>query len=232
MTFFEDISITIIAFGSHPYDLYGRTVEDIYNDGFGEIIEISHLVNTNTQYANTQSMGNAIKKLAKIWKSKCFDFVIALGDRYEMFAAVASTLPFNLKLVHIHGGEKTLGAIDNSFRHSITCMSKIHFVSSENHKKRVLELLDTEFKNNVYNIGSLAIENIKDIKLYSNDKMYLKYNIDVSKPFALITVHPETVKPVNNSQNTKILINVLKKYNFQKIFTLPNNDFDVKFDAV
>jgi GDP/UDP-N,N'-diacetylbacillosamine 2-epimerase (hydrolysing) len=57
-----------------------------------------------------------------------------------MFAAVISGIPFGVKFAHIHGGEKTLGAIDNIFRHSITHASYIHFASTEEYKNRIIQI--------------------------------------------------------------------------------------------
>ena len=69
-----------------------------------------------------------------------------------MFAAVASTLPFNLKVAHLHGGETTLGAIDNAYRHGITLMSKYHFVSCPPYAAKVESLIGS--KEGVFNVGA------------------------------------------------------------------------------
>ena len=226
MSLKKNISLTILAFGSHPYKHYGKTIEEIYEDNFGSVIKVCHLDKNNTPHSNVISMANVIRKLARIWENNSFDYIFALGDRYEMFAAVASTVPFNLDVVHIHGGEKTLGAMDNVFRHCITSMSKLHFVSCEKYKKRVQRIIEDEFKNNVYNIGSISLENLNDINFLSYEQISNKYNIDVSIPFVLVTLHPETNNNKDNLKNASILIEALENFSFQKIITLPNNDFD------
>ena len=48
-----------------------------------------------------------------------------------MSAAVQASIPFGVKLAHIHGGETSLGAIDNIYRHQISLASKFHFTSTE-----------------------------------------------------------------------------------------------------
>ena len=48
------------------------------------------------------------------------DLLVVLGDRYEIFAAAISALISCIPIAHIHGGESTEGAIDESIRQSIT----------------------------------------------------------------------------------------------------------------
>jgi GDP/UDP-N,N'-diacetylbacillosamine 2-epimerase (hydrolysing) len=43
-----------------------------------------------------------------------------------MFAAVSASVPFNIPVAHISGGEETAGAIDNIYRHSLTLIAKYH----------------------------------------------------------------------------------------------------------
>ena len=54
-----------------------------------------------------------------------------------MFAAVIAGIPFGIKFVHIHGGETTLGAIDNIYRHAISLASYIHFTATEDFEFKV-----------------------------------------------------------------------------------------------
>jgi GDP/UDP-N,N'-diacetylbacillosamine 2-epimerase (hydrolysing) len=108
-------------------------------------------------------MADTITEFSKIWEQTNYDLVFVLGDRYEMFAAASSTIPFNIPLAHIHGGETTLGAIDDKFRHAITAMSKYHFTSNEKHKQRVIDIVGSS--ENVYNVGALALEFIDELNI-------------------------------------------------------------------
>ena len=92
------------------------------------------------------------------------DLVLVLGDRYEIFAAAISALVSCIPIAHIHGGESTEGAIDESIRHSITKMSHLHFVATNEYKNRVIQL--GEMPKNVFNVEGLGIDNIKKLKLH------------------------------------------------------------------
>ena len=77
----------------------------------------------------------------------------------------------NLKIVHISGGEKTIGSKDDIHRHLISKLSDYHFVSDKAYKKRLIQL--GEDKNNIFIIGSLSTEKIRKIA-YKTKKFFRK----------------------------------------------------------
>jgi len=215
--------LEIIAFGTHLSPPHGYTLSSIEKDGF----EVKHQIPTvpagDSPLDIALSIGETIEKFSKLWSTNSFDLVLALGDRYEMFAAVSATTPFNIKVAHISGGETTLGAIDNVYRHAITLMSVYHFVSTEVYKKRVIDITGSE--EHVYNVGALSIDNLKNMKLLSIEEFYEKFNIDLSKPTILITFHPETVSYEKNEVYIEEVIKALEKCSeYQLVITMPNTD--------
>lgn len=214
--------LDIIAFGSHPYKKFGYTVKFIERDGF----EVKYIVKAlETGYSSgsiSKSISNTIKKFASIYEKENYDLIFALGDRFEMFAAVSASVPFNIPIAHLHGGETTIGAIDEKFRNSISIMSKYHFTSTRNHAKKVANLVGSS--KYVYNVGSLAIDNIKNIKLLTIEELKEQLDIDLTKPTLLATIHPETVNIKINTALVNEFIKAIKNSGYQTIITLPNND--------
>ncbi len=220
----KEFELTIIAFGSHTSHYHGYSIDKIYQDGFKNIISIDALLSDDKKDSIAISMGITLIRFAEIWKDSNFDLVVSIGDRYEMFAAVSSVIPFNIKVAHFHGGEKTLGAIDNSFRHSISSLSDIHFTTCDAHKNRVEEIVEKEDKHNVFNIGSLSLQNINHIKLLSKKDFLEKFNYDLTKPTILFTYHPETKDLSKNEENLNNILEVFDKIEENILITLPNND--------
>ena len=200
--------LKIIAFGTHLSRFHGYTKSQIEATGLDVDYEIDSMMLSDSKEAIANAIGLTIIKFATFWKEheSNFDLVFCLGDRYEMFAAVSSAIPFNIKIIHLHGGEKTLGAIDNSFRHSITAMSNIHLTSCKQHKNRVIEIIEDEERAHVYNVGSPALDNIKSTKLFSKEIFLSEYKVDLNKPTILFTYHPETKNLNTNMRNIKEII--------------------------
>lgn len=213
--------ITVIAFGSHMSKTYGDSLADIKSKDIDKIIKIDQLNKKFSKKDISLSMSQTILQFSNIWAEYEFDLVFALGDRFEMFAAVASGVPFNIKFAHLHGGEKTLGAIDDVFRHSITHMSSLHLTSSKNHSTRVCELLGSE--NNIHNVGAIALHNIQKNSLEQRDSFLKRLEVP-NDSFALVTIHPETVNLKINLALIKETLEALDKITINKLITLPNND--------
>ena len=218
-------SFEIICFGTHLSELHGYTKNEIISNNFKIDHEINTVISSDSPNGISSSIGITISKFADFWKknNKKYDIVICLGDRYEMFAAVISGIPFQIKFAHIHGGETTLGAIDNIFRHSISLASSIHFVTNQYFKDRLNDLLEN--KNNVFVTGALGLDNIKNLKLFSKNEFLKKYSINLLNKTILVTYHPETVLFLKNKQYLNQLINIINDNSeYQYIITMSNND--------
>lgn len=218
------IDLNIIAFGSHLSHYHGYTVNLIKNDGFKKILTVDSSLSDDQSDSISVSMGLTQVRMSELWKNNNFDLLICIGDRYEMFSAVSSALPFNLKIMHLHGGEKTLGAIDNKFRHAITAMSNIHLTSCNFHKDRVEEIVEDEDKKNVYNVGAPALDNINTMKLFSKEEFAIEFNVDLNEPTILFTYHPETINLDINIKNIEIILSVFDFIKTNILVTLPNSD--------
>ena len=215
--------LEIIAFGTHLSDKHGFTLADIIKDEYDTIHEITSLVDDDSEKGIAVSYGNTIIKFSSFWDRHKYDLVFCLGDRFEMSAAVQASIPFGLRLAHLHGGETTLGAIDNIYRHQITLASQIHFVASDNFLNKVRDIIG--FSKAIYNVGALSLDGVKKIILPDWSDVRRLFDIP-NKEFILITFHPETL---NSSQNKiyietiyEVLNELCKKYHL--VITLSNAD--------
>lgn len=214
----------IIAFGTHLSQKYGMTISEIENEGFQVKHKLETLPIDDSPLSISLSISKTIAVFSEFWKNNKFELVFALGDRYEMLGAVLAGSPFNVKFAHIHAGETTLGAIDNAYRHSISLMSKFLFVSTEEYRKRAIEII--RGPKNVFNVGALSIDNLSNEKLYSIAEFKEKFKIDLKTPTILTTFHPETVGFEKNKGYIKELIAALHELtkNYQIVITMPNSD--------
>ena len=215
--------LQLIVAGSHLDKRYGHSVDEIINDGF-KISKKVHVTPKDDLYESiAKTTGIGIVNFTDAFKSLKPDLIIILGDRFEILSAACSALLLRIPIAHIHGGEVTEGSFDESIRHAITKMSHLHFTSTEEYSKRVIQL--GEAPSTVYNVGSLAVENIIKTKLLSKEELEKELEIKFKKQNFLITYHPETLSDERSSFNFKNLLSALKKFNDTLlIITLPNMD--------
>ena len=218
--FFE---LEIIAFGTHLSKEHGYTINEIKKSDFKTIHEINTPLHNSTALDITKNIGETISLFADFWSYNSYDYIVALGDRYEMFAAVTATTPFVCKVAHLHAGETTLGAIDNIYRHAISLMSDLLFVSTDIYKEKAEQINPVA---QTFNVGALSVENLKKIEYLSIENFKDKFKIDLSLPTILCTFHPETV---NLEKNLDYIHNLLSSFSelmkrYQVVITLPNAD--------
>ncbi|WP_026908878.1 UDP-N-acetylglucosamine 2-epimerase [Paucisalibacillus globulus] len=218
-----DLELQLIATGMHLSPEFGSTHKEIEEDGFTINEKIEILVSSDTPIGISKSMG-----LAMISFSECFsrltpDLIVALGDRYEIFAAVSSASVARIPVAHLHGGETTEGAFDEAFRHSVTKMSYLHFTSTEEYRNRVIQL--GEHPSRVFNVGAIGVESIKTLDLLSKKELEDLIHFQFGKYTALVTFHPVTLEENTAAEQFKNILEALDDIdNLKIIFTKTNSD--------
>lgn len=194
-----------IATGSHLLHSKGATVDEMKEID----IEPIDIVSDEGLEDTLSIMSYCLKVFPKVIQDFSPDLIFLLGDRFEIFSFAQCALLLNIPIAHIHGGESTIGAIDDVFRHSITKMSLLHFSTNEIYKRRIIQL--GESPERVFNVGSLGVENVLHQKLMSKHELNQISKFKFSKFNALVTFHPETRLPKKNSlENLKNLLESIK----------------------
>ena len=161
----KDIELQIIATGMHLSEEFGNTYQKIEKDGFTIDKKVDISLSSDTELAISKSMGLGVIRFSDAFNELEPDLLVVLGDRFEIFSAVSAAMIARIPIAHLHGGELTEGAFDESIRHSITKMSHLHFTATEEYKNRVIQL--GEQPNRVFNVGGLGIDNINKLRLLS-----------------------------------------------------------------
>lgn len=220
----SELELQIIATGSHLSPEFGLTYKEIEKD-FIINKKIEMLLSSDTSIGISKSMGLAQISFAEAYENLNPDIIILLGDRYEIFSAASSALIANIPIAHLHGGETTEGAFDESLRHCITKMSHLHFTAAEEYKNRVIQL--GENPSRVFNVGGLGIDNIKRLKLLSKKEFEKSINFKLNKNNILVTFHPVTLENSTAKEQFQELLNAIDELeNTTIIFTKANADTD------
>lgn len=214
---------TLIAFGTHLSRFHGYTLQEIQRDGLAPVHTISTLLVADDQQGIATSYALTAFKFADYWAANCYDIVLCLGDRFEMSAAVQAGIPFGIHFAHIHGGETTLGAIDNIYRHQITLAASLHFTSCDAYAGKVISL--TGSRQGVFVTGALSLDELEQFTPVEAGLLYSRFGI-APGPFALVTFHPETVDPQRNPLLAAEMRAALRElsHDMQLVVTMPNAD--------
>ena len=220
----KELQLQVIVTGMHLSPEFGLTYKEIEKE-FKINKKIEMLLSSDTSVGISKSMGLAQISFAESYDELKPDIVIVLGDRYEIFSATSAAMIARIPIAHIHGGEKTEGAFDESIRHSITKMSHLHFTATEEYKNRVIQL--GEHPSRVFNVGGMGIENIKRLKLLSKDEFEKSIEFKLNIKNILVTFHPVTLENSTAKEQFQQLLDAIDELEDTNIiFTKANSDTD------
>lgn len=219
----NDLELYLIVSGMHLSPEFGMTYKEIEEDGFEINAKVEMLLSSDSPVGISKSIGLGVIGFADEFQRADLDMLILLGDRYEALSAAISAMVMRIPIAHLHGGELTEGAIDEGIRHSITKMSYLHFTSTEEYRRRVIQL--GENPERVFCVGAIGVENIKKINLMTKEELERSIHFEIDENTVIVTYHPVTLE--NNTVEEQFL-NLLKVLDrnpkIRMIFTKANAD--------
>lgn len=225
------VEMQIVATNMHLSPDYGMTVEEIEADGLRVDKRVEMLLSSDTAVGTVKSMGLASIGFADAFSELRPDLIVMLGDRYEMLAAASAALIFGIPVAHLHGGEITEGAYDDSIRHAITKLSYLHFASTEQYRRRIIQM--GESPERVFWTGAPAVSNITCEEPMALEELEKSIGHELGKDFMLVTFHPVTKEPGSAERQTESLLTALEEQlpGRKVLVTLPNSDAEGRIIA-
>lgn len=221
----EMAELKLVVTGMHLSPEFGLTYKEIEEDGYPIDHKIEMLLSSDTPTGITKSMGIALIGFGDYFSVNRPDIVVILGDRYEMLMAAAAAMIARIPIAHLHGGEKTEGAVDEAIRHSITKMSHLHFTATEEYRRRVIQL--GEQPEQVFNVGALGVENARKVCLLGKEELEHQMGFHFSEPTVMVTYHPVTLEMLTAREQFADILSVIDSHKeISVIFTKANADTD------
>ncbi len=219
----NDLELMLIVTGMHLSADFGSTYKEIEKDGFHIAAKVDILSQEDTPEAVAYSTGQGLLQFTETLNRLKPDILVVLGDRYEILSAALAAMFLNIPIAHIHGGELTVGAVDDAIRHVVTKMSHYHFVATEPYQKRVIQM--GEDPSRVFNFGAPGLDHISRSELFSKAEFEKGLDFQFGKINFLVTFHPVTREIDGPEEAVKELLSALDEFPEAKIiFTKSNAD--------
>lgn len=219
----NDLELYLIVSGMHLSPEFGMTYKEIEEDGFEINAKVEMLLSSDSPAGISKSIGLGVIGFADEFQRADLDMLILLGDRYEALSAAICAMVMRIPIAHLHGGELTEGAIDEGIRHSITKMSYLHFTSTEEYRRRVIQL--GENPERVFCVGAIGVENIKKINLMTKEELERSIHFEIDENTVIVTYHPVTLENNTVEEQFLNLLEVLDRNpKIRMIFTKANAD--------
>jgi UDP-hydrolysing UDP-N-acetyl-D-glucosamine 2-epimerase len=216
------LRLQVIASGMHLAPKFGRTWRDIEAEGIRIDRKISLRLTGDSSVANLKSIGVGLNGFAEAFAELKPEIVVLLGDRFELFAPAISALMLGIPIAHIHGGELSEGAIDDSIRHAITKLASLHFATTETYRRRIVQM--GESPNRVFNFGAPGLDQLYGSTPLSRPQLERELGFSLEDPAALVTYHPVTRETDSAEAQVKCLVAAIKASGLKAVFTMANAD--------
>lgn len=216
-----DLTLQLIVTGSHLSDAFGRTVDQIRADGFPIAAEVPMIAADDSEWAMARSTGDGVIGMADALRRLTPDLVVMPGDRFEILAAATAAMLMSIPVAHLHGGEVTEGAIDESIRHAVSKMSALHFVSAEPYRQRLMRM--GEDPQRVIVVGAPGLDHFTRTPLPSRQALLASVGLDAARPFVLVTYHPATRGDMSPIEAVRHLLDALDRVSGQQVLITKAN---------
>lgn len=222
---YESLDVKVVVTGAHLSPEFGLTYEGIERDGIQIDRKIEILLSSDNPSSISKSMGLALIGFADYFSELQPDLLVVLGDRYETLAVCCAAMNQRIPIAHLYGGETTEGAVDEAYRHAITKLSYLHFTSTEQYRKRVIQL--GEDPSRIFNVGALGVENILNEEILSKEELEMSLGFSLGERYVVVTYHPVTLETASSEVGFKALLEALDAFpDLGILFTKANADAD------
>src|SRR5208337_4437285 len=187
---------------------FGRTWRDIQAEGIRIDRKISLRLTGGSSLANLKSIGVGLGGFAKAFAQLKPEIVVLLGDRFELLAPAISALMLGIPIAHLHGGELSEGAIDDSVRHAVTKLAWLHFAATETYRRRIIQM--GESPNRIFNFGAPGLDQLYSFSLLTKPQLEQELGICLEGSVALVTYHPVTRDAGSARTQVRYLVAALK----------------------
>lgn len=219
-----DIDFKLLISGAHLSHSFGYSVKQIKEDKFDVLLEVETLISSDTAISRIKTasllLQNSLETIAKYNP----DLMIFAGDREDvlMYAMIGCYL--NIPTIHVFAGDHASdGYVDNPIRHATSKLATAHFVTIEEHKKRLIRI--GEEPQRIFVIGNISLDKFLEIEQISKSKLKSHFNIQNGfNDFALVIFHPITEEIEQVDIYFENILRALEQKTINAFVSYPNID--------
>lgn len=220
----------ILVSGGHLASSQGYSIREIQKDGFPIWGKARIPLKNSNPIEISASFSQAVNAYGRYLSKRRPCAVAILGDRYESMAMAVASSFFRIPIIHFFGGDVTVGAYDDAFRHAITKMATIHFPSNNESARRIRKMGEDPKK--IFSVGSLSIDSLMSVEFLKKAELEKALGVEIKKPMFVITLHPETLAKISVRRQIGELLAALKPFERDKTFIFTGSNADTGGETI
>jgi GDP/UDP-N,N'-diacetylbacillosamine 2-epimerase (hydrolysing) len=215
------VRLGIIVTGQHMLQDCGMTVDEVDSSGLPVVARIKADLDGGDGGAMSRAIASTLVGVTEALERHKPDVLLLLGDRGEMLAGALAALHLNTPVAHIHGGERS-GTVDEPIRHAISKLAHYHMTSTEDAKRRLVRMGESE--SSIFVTGAPGLDGLTVDAGISRDKMYASQGLDPARTLALVVFHPVVQSASRAGAEMTSLLDAVGRQGSQALCLMPNSD--------
>lgn len=219
-----DLDLQLIVTGAHLSEAYGHTIDEIRGDGFVVADEIESLLSGDQASSRVKGLAIQLQGLVQTVARIKPDILLVLGDREEAMTTALVGAYMNIPVVHIAGGDRVIGNVDDQIRHAVTKLAHLHLVTNQESKERILRLGEQPFR--VFDVGNPGLDRLLEVPVIDTLELSrrLGFSIVDGEPLVILIQHVLSTEIDQAYEQMKVSLEAIRELGIKTVLSYPNSD--------
>jgi UDP-hydrolysing UDP-N-acetyl-D-glucosamine 2-epimerase len=215
------LPVRLLVMGMHLDPRYGDTIAEVEQSGVPVAGRVRCTAAGDSLGEMSTALARALEGATPIIEAEKPDHLLVLGDRGEQLAAALAAMYLGTSVVHLHGGERTRGAVDDTVRDLISRVARLHMVATPDARDTLLAMGIEP--GTVEITGAPGLDAIAARDPSGDQEVRDTYGVSGGR-YLLLVHHPETVGDVTPERDVAAVTDAIRDVGMPTVAILPNSD--------
>ncbi len=216
------VEASLLVTAMHLDPRFGGTVEEVRRSGHPIAAEVPCTPEGDTREEMAAAIGYAMVGMAPVVARERPEWLLVLGDRGEQLAAAMVALHAGVAVAHLHGGEVTRGAVDDTVRDLVTRTASLHLVATEDAAARLEAMGEEPWR--IHRVGAPGLDRLRQEAAGDLAGLRARHGLPATGLYLLVLQHPETVGEERGATHLDATLDALRATGMPALFVYPNAD--------
>jgi GDP/UDP-N,N'-diacetylbacillosamine 2-epimerase (hydrolysing) len=218
------LDLQLVVTGAHLSDSYGHTIDEIRSDGFSIVDEIQSLLNGDQDSFRVKGLAIQLQGLVQTVVRVKPDMLLVLGDREESMTTALVGAYMNIPVIHVCGGDRVVGNVDDQVRHAVTKLAHVHLATNSESADRILRLGEQPFR--VSNVGNPGLDRLLQVPKLNAAELSLRLGFEIAdgEPLLMVIQHVISTEIDRAYDQMRVTLDSIKELGLPTVLSYPNSD--------
>jgi len=216
----QAFDLLLVVTDQHLNKTFGSTINEVEIEfPISAAVDMEQL--DGSALSRARALGVCAERMAQTLDSLKPDICLLYGDRGEVLATAMVATAMGIPIGHLQGGDLS-GSVDEQVRHAVSKLAHIHFPSTAESAKRILNMGEETWR--VVITGDHHLDLIMAKEYATREDVARATGIDPEKPVIVVLQHSETTSPQHSYQQMMETLHAVRDSGLQAVVVYPCSD--------